>query len=186
MRQVKNFCCLLLLSNGTPMFRAGDEYLDTQHGNSNPYNIDSEVTWLDWDRLKHNQDMFRFFAKMIVFRKAHPSLGRSVFWRNDIRWYGIGPEVDLSYESRSLAYCLHGESDHDVDIYVMINSYWQALDFVIQEGQPAEWMRAVDTALDMPNDCADDGDAPILSSLSYQVQPRSIVVLSRTLDVSQP
>src|SRR2546422_4633088 len=25
-RQVKNFCCLLMLSNGTPMFRAGDEF----------------------------------------------------------------------------------------------------------------------------------------------------------------
>jgi isoamylase len=35
---VKNFCCLLLLSNGIPMFRAGDEFLNTQFGNNNPYN----------------------------------------------------------------------------------------------------------------------------------------------------
>lgn len=28
-RQVKNLCCLLLLSNGTPMFRMGDELLQT-------------------------------------------------------------------------------------------------------------------------------------------------------------
>lgn len=40
-RQVKNFCCLLMLSNGTPMFRAGDEFLQTQGGNGNPYNVDS-------------------------------------------------------------------------------------------------------------------------------------------------
>ena len=26
-KQVKNFCCLLLLSNGIPMFRAGDDFL---------------------------------------------------------------------------------------------------------------------------------------------------------------
>lgn len=30
-RQVKNFCTLFFLSNGTPMFRAGDEFLQTQH-----------------------------------------------------------------------------------------------------------------------------------------------------------
>ena len=37
-RQVKNFFCLLMLSNGTPMLRAGDEFLNTQFGNNNPYN----------------------------------------------------------------------------------------------------------------------------------------------------
>jgi glycogen operon protein len=37
-KQVKNFCCLLMLSNRTPMFRAGDEFLNTQFGNNNPYN----------------------------------------------------------------------------------------------------------------------------------------------------
>jgi glycogen operon protein len=37
-RQEKNFCCLLMLSNGIPMVRAGDEILQTQGGNNNPYN----------------------------------------------------------------------------------------------------------------------------------------------------
>ena len=31
-RQVKNFFALLMLSNGTPMFRMGDEFLQTQGG----------------------------------------------------------------------------------------------------------------------------------------------------------
>src|SRR5208282_2926918 len=47
-RQAKNFCCLLLLANGTPMLRAGDEFLQTQGGNNNPYNQDNGTTWLDW------------------------------------------------------------------------------------------------------------------------------------------
>ena len=46
-RQIKNFCCLLMLSAGTPMIRMGDEFMQTQHGNSNPYNQDNETTWLD-------------------------------------------------------------------------------------------------------------------------------------------
>jgi isoamylase len=41
-KQVKNFCCLLFLSNGVPMFRAGDEFLNTQYGNNNPYNQDTK------------------------------------------------------------------------------------------------------------------------------------------------
>ena len=68
-KQVKNFCCLLFLSNGTPMFRAGDEFLNTQFGNNNPYNQDNEIGWLDWNQLRSNEDIFRFFKKMIAFRK---------------------------------------------------------------------------------------------------------------------
>jgi pullulanase/glycogen debranching enzyme len=67
------------LSNGTPMFRAGDEFLQTQTGDPNPYNIDSPKTWLDWSRLDASRDVFRFFQLMINFRKSHPSLGRSMF-----------------------------------------------------------------------------------------------------------
>ena len=102
-KQVKNLCCLLFLSNGTPMFRAGDEFLNTQFGNNNPYNQDNEIGWLDWSQLQSSKDIFRFFKKMIAFRKNHPSLSRSRFWREDISWYGVGPTVDLSDDSHSLA-----------------------------------------------------------------------------------
>ncbi len=93
-RQVKNFCCLLLLSNGTPMIRGGDEFLQTQAGDPNPYNVDSATTWLDWTRQKTYDEVFQFFRKMIAFRKDHATLGRSQFWRDDVRWYGVGREVD--------------------------------------------------------------------------------------------
>ena len=88
---------------------------------------------------------------MIAFRKSHPSLGRSRFWRDDVRWYGVGDAPDLSFDSHTLAFCLHGASQNDNDIYVMINAYWQALTFVVQEGEPQEWFRVVDTSLASPN-----------------------------------
>ena len=176
-KQVKNFCCLLLLANGIPMFRAGDEFLNTQLGNNNPYNQDNEISWLDWNQLQVNKDIFRFFKKMIAFRKCHPSLCRSRFWREDISWYGIGPTVDLSPDSRSLAFCLHGASQADEDIYVMINAYWQELSFQIQEGAPEDWVRIVDTSLPTPDDFSEAGST--VRQLQYQVAPRSIVVLLR-------
>ncbi|MGC2704511.1 MAG: isoamylase [Candidatus Acidiferrales bacterium] len=176
-KQVKNFCCLLLLSNGVPMFRAGDEFLNTQFGNNNPYNQDNEISWLDWSLLQTNQDIFRFFKNMIAFRKSHPSLCRSRFWREDVSWYGTGPTVDLSPDSRRLAFCLHGASQADDDIYVMINAYWEELLFRIQEGTPQDWVRIVDTSLPSPDDFAELG-VP-LKHATFQVAPRSIVVLVR-------
>lgn len=178
-RQVKNFCCLLFLSNGTPMFRAGDEFLNTQQGNNNPYNQDNETTWLNWDLLADNQDIFRFFKLMIAFRKAHPSIARSRFWRGDVHWYGVGQTPDLSYYSHTLAYCLHGESQGDVDLYVMINEFWEDLTFMVQEGKARDWYRVVDTSRSSPDDFCEAEHAERLGTLAYQVKARSVVILVR-------
>src|SRR3954447_24828795 len=97
----RNFCCLLLLANGIPMITAGDELLQTQGGNNNPYNQDNETTWLDWGRLTTHAGHYRFVRLMIAFRKAHPTLGRSRFWRDDVRWYGVGPSTDTGDDSHS-------------------------------------------------------------------------------------
>jgi isoamylase len=178
-RQAKNLVMLLMLANGMPMFRAGDEFLQTQGGNDNPYNQDNPTTWLNWDLLDANRDMFRFVKLAIAFRKSHPSIGRSRFWRSDVRWYGVGPAADLSHDSRSIAYCLHGASQSDDDLYVMINAWQESLTFEIQEGTASEWSRAIDTALPSPDDIAVSGDEPGLDSLRYVVGPRSVVVLVR-------
>jgi len=176
-RQARNFCALLFLSNGTPMFRAGDEFLQTQYGNNNPYNQDDETTWLDWRRLAEHQDVHRFFKLAIAFRKAHPSLGRSRFWREDVRWHGVGPWPDLSHESRSVAWHLCGAAEADRDMYVMVNAYWKPLTFAIQAGPAGRWGRVIDTSLVAPDDFREPGDEAPIAALSYVVQPRSVVVL---------
>jgi isoamylase len=176
-RQAKNHFCLLLLANGVPMFAAGDEFLRTQRGNNNPYNQDNETSWLDWSRKELHADHFRFVRRMIAFRKSHPTVGRFRFWRDDIRWYGVGPCVDLSRGSHSLAYCLRGASEGDCDLYVMINAYHEPLDFEIQESPSGSWRRAIDTGLESPLDIAEPGEEPLLASLRYRVLPHSVVVL---------
>jgi glycogen operon protein len=178
-KQVKNFCSLLFLSNGTPMFRMGDEFLQTQQGNNNPYNQDNATIWLDWDRRQKNNDIFRFFKLWIDFRKRHPSLSRSIFWRGDVHWFGVNGGCDFSSESRAFAYCLLGGSEKDCDLYVMVNAFWQALTFQIQEGANGQWWRVVDTSLAKPQDIVDQGQEVQISSLQYSVQERSVVVLMR-------
>ena len=185
-RQVKNFFALLMLANGTPMFCAGDEFLNTQRGNNNPYNQDNETTWLDWDRLEQNREMFHFFQRLIAFRKARRTLGRSRFWRHDVRWYGASGDPDLSAESRSLAWRLRGAKFDEGDLYVMINAHEQPLAFHIQDGNAQEWRRVVDTSLAPPQDIADPGDEQPLSSLDYNVNGRSVVVLARAQPGTKP
>jgi isoamylase len=177
-RQIKNFCCLLFLSAGLPMLHAGDEFLQTQAGNNNPYNQDNETSWLDWKKLNENPGMFSFFKKMIAFRKGHPTLCRSRFWRDDVKWFGVAGPPDLSQESRSLAFYLDGASENDVDLYVMLNSYWEQLAFTVQQGAANQWRRVIDTSIAEPDDFRQGADEP-LPSLDYRVAPRSIVVLVR-------
>ena len=133
------------------MFRAGDEFLQTQRGNNNPYNQDNATSWLDWDRLRANQDVFRFFRCMIAFRKAHPSLGRSRFWREDVRWYGTSPVVEMGPHSRTLAIYLSGARQNDADLYLMINSADGDRNFEIQEGGIGQWQLAFNTGLSSPD-----------------------------------
>jgi len=178
-QQAKNFCALLLLSNGIPMILAGDEFLNTQHGNNNPYNQDNEITWLDWARLEQNREVFRFFKQMIAFRKAHPAIGRATFWREDVKWYGPNGPLDLGAESRCLAYALHGASVDDDDLYVMINAHWEDRGFTVQEGDPSEWRRVVDTTRPSPEDIVEPGKDAIMKTAEYAVRARSVVVLRK-------
>jgi len=178
-QQVKNVCALLLLSNGIPMIVAGDEFLNTQRGNNNPYNQDNEITWLNWARLQQNRDVFRFFKLMIAFRKAHPSIGRPTFWREDVTWLGAEGPVDLGPESRCLAYMLRGESIGDDDLYVMINAHWEDRNFVVQQGDSSGWRRVLDTARPSPEDIVEPGNEPRLKSAGYTVRARSVVVLRK-------
>ncbi len=176
-RQGKNLFCLLMLSNGVPMFMAGDEFLNTQGGNNNPYNQDNPTTWLNWNRLHENAGFFRFCRVMIAFRKAHPSICRSRFWRDDVRWRGVSAAADLSYNSHSLAYYLKGGSLGDQDLYVMINAFTEPLVFTIVDGSYKPWYRVIDTAQNSPHDICEPGQEQQMFGVHYTVGPRSIVVL---------
>jgi glycogen operon protein len=179
-KQVRNFVCLLMLTNGTPMFCAGDEFLFTRKGNNNPYNQDNDINYIDWDLLDKNHDVFRFVQGMIEFRKQHPSIARSQYWREDIHWYGaISKNVDLSPTGQTLAYCLKGASLKDDDIYVMINGSPEPVSFVIQEGTARDWFLVADTGLEAPRDFTDCDKRQPLQTLQYLAAARSVIVLQK-------
>jgi isoamylase len=185
-RQAKNFCAVLCLSNGTPMFAAGDEFMHTQGGNNNPYNQDNETTWLDWSLLERNRDIHRFVRMMIAFRKSHPSIGRSRFWREDVAWFGRGAAVDWGESSHELAYCLRGASQRDRDLYVMLNAGPEDVEFAVQEGRPGEWLRVIDTGRPSPDDILPAEAGVRLDGPEYLVRARSVAVLLRSHGTRPP
>lgn len=187
-RQIKNFAAILLLSQGVPMIVAGDEVKRTQKGNNNAYCQDNEISWFDWNLVEKNADIFRFFKLMIEFRNCYcnPALRRSHFFNGEVNERGL---ADISWHgcklhspgwqdpnSRVLAYTLAGFEGH-ADIHIMLNMYWENLEFEIPLLQDRRWYKVVDTAEPSPSDIVEKGKEPTVDGHTYYVKNRSVVVL---------
>jgi isoamylase len=192
-QQMKNAITILLVSQGVPMIFMGDEMARSKHGNNNTYCHDSELTWLNWNLLHDNDDMFHFFQRMIAFRRAHPALRNRTHFQHqdymgtgfaDITFHGTNLwQPDWGAGSHSLAFMLSGAHaregrETDADIYVALNAYWETLTFELPHVHGKCWYLAVDTAQSSPDDIYAVGDEPLLrNQTTIEVAARSVVVL---------
>jgi len=78
-RHMRNLLATVLLSQGSPMLLAGDEFARTQHGNNNAYCQDNEITWIDWDAAAEAAALTDFVRWLIRLRRTHPLLRRDRF-----------------------------------------------------------------------------------------------------------
>ena len=94
-RQKRNMMATLLLSQGTPMLLAGDEFGRTPGGNNNAYCQDNEVSWVDWNIDAEGKKLSRFVRRLIALRHTYPILRRGRFFTGefnealgikDVRW----------------------------------------------------------------------------------------------------
>lgn len=193
-RQIKNVATLLMVSQGVPMMLGGDEFGNTQHGNNNAYCQDNGLSWLNWGDLRENEDLFRFFSRVIALRKAHPVLRGRQHFRNvdymgsglpDISWHGFEPwNPDWDPKSRAIAFLLCGKharegTETDDNVYVVINMHPEVRVFglpVLPDG--SKWHVAVNTGMAASEDAWDVGEEPLLEKQDgLLVGSRSIVVL---------
>lgn len=185
-RQIKNFVTILMLSRGVPMFVMGDEIRRTQNGNNNAYCQDNEISWMDWSLLERNKETYHFFRKIIEFRKTHPILHLPRFFSGDVNRRGL---KDISWhgtrlnspgwndaDARALAFTLGG-FDGDPDMHVMMNMYWDKLEFDIPVIPGNKWYKKIDTSEQSPCDVADQGSEKLCSGNTLKISGRSIVVL---------
>lgn len=81
----------------------------------------------------------------------------------------------MSPASHSVAWHLSGDHYDEPDLYVVVNAFWEPLDFTIQAA--GQWRCIVDTALPAPDHVRSRGEAPEVGS-DVTVSARSVVVLS--------
>ncbi len=181
-RQMKNFLTILMVSQGTPMFVMGDEIRRTQLGNNNAYCQDNEISWFNWDNIRHHHALLHFTRRIIRFRHSCRLFKEEQFWADpggtELIWHGVCLEQpDWHDGSHTLAFELYNV-DYGEHIYVMVNAYWEALDFELPyPRQNKRWHRVIDTAQPSPEDFADPAVALAADQCSYAVQSRSVVVL---------
>jgi glycogen operon protein len=185
-KQMRNFLTALLTSQGTPMISMGDEIGRTQHGNNNAYCQDNELSWMDWNLLDENRELFEFTKKLIRLNLATEYFQETTFWTlnrdpNTTRgtWHGVKlHEPDFGFNSHSLAGTLHNP-DYPFDIHVMINAWSEPLEFELPEPpDPSHqyWYRLIDTSQPHPYDITLPKDANHVLKNPTRVEGRSIVM----------
>ena len=178
-RMVRNAFALLMCSRGIPMFLAGDEFCNTQFGNNNAYCQDNITSWLDWNLLEKNQEIFKFFQHMIRFRMEHrilrTNLSDGVSGFPDISFHGVTPwrQEPYSDHDRYVGVLFAGwerETGPQV-IYVASNSYWEELQVELPQ-LPASmcWELVTDTFEEelLPG--------RRLSGTGIAIRPRSVMI----------
>jgi len=194
-RQMKNILATLLLSQGTPMILAGDEFARTQKGNNNAYCQDNEISWLDWNHDERDQRLIRFVQRLTGLRHRFPILRQKRFLSGvyseelgvkDVTWIGTsGKEMtDAEWQdgnTRCFGMLLDGRAQqsgikqrgHEATLLVVFNSWQDVVKFSLPEiNGGGECSLLADTNMpDLP-----EGSRFAIGH-SYEVTGRSLLLL---------
>jgi glycogen operon protein len=188
-----------MLSDGTPMLLAGDEFGNSQEGNNNAYCQDNEISWFDWDSV--DTDLLAFTRRLIEIRTQHPVFRRRRWFKGlsprdgvipDIAWLrpdgGEMAEDDWRNEhAKSFAVFLNGDALRDVDddgqeicddsFLLLFNAHHESRAFTMPAPSfGTTWRRVVDTS------CGTYDDPPeFLAGSTLDVPERTVVVLARAV-----
>ena len=207
-KQMRNLMTLLMLAQGTPLIRQGDERCNTQDGNNNPYCQDNPISWIDWQDSAEGRALTGFTARLIDFRRNHPVF-RSRRPFQYIDYYGIGhpdvslhgaeawkPDLGAFSHSIGICYCENYADDHFPGkdrkslqakgfqpsfVYLAVNMYWEELSLALPKIPPHYmWKVFMDTE-------KEEGflERPVCPYDQHKVSvsPRSIKILRAVPDM---
>ena len=204
-RQKRNLLATLLLSLGVPMLVAGDEFGRTQRGNSNAYCQDNEISWLDWQHVRPEDEALRGFVRELIhLRRRHRVFSRPRFFRGevlsedglkDITWVTPTGEEATNEDWRNPAamtlgyvlggaagefYTTGGKRDIDDSFLVMMSAYHQDLDFRFPRlNASLAWQALVDTA--EPSGLVNDTKLYVAGH-AYRLRARSFALFINRAD----
>ncbi|MDI3305578.1 MAG: glycogen debranching protein GlgX [Acetobacteraceae bacterium] len=194
-RQKRNMLATLLLSQGTPMILAGDEFGRTQRGNNNAYCQDNELNWVDWAGIDEaGQALSAFTRKLIALRRNFPVLRRGRFFTGaynealdikDCTWLTpAGTEMSAEQwedpNTRCFGLLLDGRAQatgirrpaSDATLLLVLNAYHDAVEFSLPEPTAGQrWLLLVDT-----NRPDIDEPEPFAFGHHYMVTGRSLLL----------
>jgi isoamylase len=192
-RQIRNMLSTLLLSQGTPMLLAGDEFGRTQNGNNNAYCQDNEISWVNWDLHAKGKSLIKFVKRVIALRHQYPVLRRNLFLTGeyndelgvkDVTWINAnGREMEDEqwgdHGMRCFGMLLDGRAQttgirqrgKEATLLLVINEYSDAVTFTLPESPGGEqWRLLIDT-----NDPDRDHQSEVFAiGAEYLVTPRSL------------
>uniref|UniRef100_E1TIT0 Glycogen debranching enzyme GlgX n=1 Tax=Burkholderia sp. (strain CCGE1003) TaxID=640512 RepID=E1TIT0_BURSG len=196
-RQKRNLLATLLLSQGTPMLLAGDEFGRTQKGNNNAYCQDNEISWVDWEGIDEDgQALTEFVRKLTTLRHRLPVLRRSRFLTGeynealdvtDARWLApdgtdLTPEQWADPAMRCFGLVIDGRAQasgirrpaSDATLLLVLNAHHDVVNFQLPDVPEGErWTCLLDTNMpvraELPQFSAGD---------EYQVTARSLLLFA--------
>ena len=192
-RQLRNFLATLLLSQGTPMLLAGDEFGRTQQGNNNAYCQDNEISWVNWDLGEKGSSLIRFVQKLTTLRHKYPILRRNRFLTGkyveelrakDISWINAnGAEMTqqqwhdptmacfgMLLDGRAQATGLR-KSSEDATVLLIFNSHTDLVEFTLPDYPGGgRWLLLINTNL------PDAEEAAFEPQQKYAASARSLVL----------
>ena len=170
-RQLRNLLATLLLSQGTPMLLAGDEFRRSQRGNNNAYCQDTEISWFDWNIGEKGKSLVQFVRKLTNLRHEYPILRRNRFLTGqfveevgvkDVTWINANgsemtPEQWQDTSMACFGMLLDGraqatgirKSSNDATLLLVINGHTDLVEFTLPECYGGmHWSLLVDTNIE--------------------------------------
>ncbi len=169
-RLMRTMLATLLLSQGTPMLLAGDEFGRTQGGNNNAYCQDNAISWVDWEHDAEARALTAFVRRLTALRAEYPILRRGRFMTGaydvalggrDVTWvHPSGEEMRGEHwakpDLRCFGMLMDGRAQAtgirrpatDVTLLMLLNAGSAGTAFTLPPcAGGARWRRLFDTAL---------------------------------------
>jgi isoamylase len=199
-RQRRNILATLLLSQGTPMMLAGDEFARTQNGNNNAYCQDNGISWINWKLQRGGQSLIGFVQKLTALRHKYPILRRSRFLTGvyneqlgikDLTWINASgvemkPEEWGDMTMQCFGMLMDGRAQptgipkrgEDATLLMVLNAYHDLVEFSLPETPGGlHWQLLIDTNL------ADDAKlGTFATGDAYGVTGRSLLLFALESD----
>lgn len=180
---IRTSLCTLMFSQGIPLLNAGDECLNSQGGNNNPYCQDNKIGWVNYSKSKDAKNLTEYFKKLCDFRQNHPIITGTLPMDTkslkgklpELSYYSSGPWVALVDEStRMLAILFSGKcaKKKSSDIMLLYNFYNGVRSFELPKIPDKSWYFVTNTkAFEF------DSEGKLYKEDSIEVSGESLTVL---------